>query len=99
MCLEKSITIPGCHKKVERCPTIHMKDKLIKVCGQRGDSHAEEVSPRITDAITDLYAADARFHRTCLQLLFHHEIFQLLSNLQQSSRNLILLTSVALLVY
>ena len=36
-----------------------------------------------------------------LQVLFHHKIFQLLSNVHQSSRNLILLTwhSVALLVY
>ena len=32
-----------------------------------------------------------------LQLLFHHEIFQLLLNLQQSSRNLILLTSVGVI--
>ena len=42
-----------------------MKDNLIKVCTQRGDSHAEEVSSRITDAIKDLYAADARYHQTC----------------------------------
>ena len=36
-----------------------------------------------------------------LQVLFHHEICQLLSNLHQSSRNLIQLAwhSVALLVY
>ena len=46
--------------------TIHMHDNLIKVCGQRGDSHAEEVSSRITGAITNLYAADARYHQTCL---------------------------------
>ena len=59
-----------------------MKDNLIKVCGQRGDSHAEEVSSRITVAITYLYAADAHV----LQVLFHHEIFQLLSDLHQSSR-------------
>ena len=42
-----------------------MKDNLIKVCGQRGDSHAEEVSSRITGAIIDLYATDARYHQTC----------------------------------
>ena len=42
-----------------------MKDNLIKVCGQRSDSHAEEVSSRITEAIIDLYAADARYHQTC----------------------------------
>ena len=65
ICVEKSTKNPGCHKKVERCPTIYMKDRLIKVCGQRGDSHAEEVSSIITDAIIDLYAADARYHQTC----------------------------------
>ena len=41
-----------------------MKDNLIKVCGQSGDSHAEEVLSRITGAITDLYAAGARYHHT-----------------------------------
>ena len=65
VCLEKSTKNPGRHKRVVRCRTIHMKDNLIKVCGQRGDSHAEEVSSRITGAITDLYAADARYHQTC----------------------------------
>ena len=71
-----------------------MKDNLIKVCGQRGDSRAEEVSSRITGAIINMYAADARYHQHVLQVLFHHEIYQLLSNLHQSSRNLILLTCV-----
>ena len=77
-----------------------MKDNLIKVCGQRGDYHAEEASSRITGAIIDLYAADARYHQTCFTILFNHEIFQLLSNLPKSSRNQIMLTwhSVALLV-
>ena len=42
-----------------------MKDNLIKVCGQRGDSHEEEVSSRITGEITDLYTSDARYHQTC----------------------------------
>ena len=42
-----------------------MNDNVIKVCGQRGDSHDEEVSSRISGAITDLYAADARYHQTC----------------------------------
>ena len=78
-----------------------MKDNLIKVCGQRGDSHAEEVSSRITGAIIDLYAQMHDITKHVLQVLFHHEILQRLSHLHQSSRNLILLTwhSVALLVY
>ena len=42
-----------------------MKDNIIKVCGERGDSHAEEISSRITGAITYLYAADTRYHQTC----------------------------------
>ena len=42
-----------------------MKDNSIKVCGQRGDSHAGEVSSSNTFAIIDLYAADARYHLTC----------------------------------
>ena len=41
-----------------------MKDNHIKVCGLRGYSYAEEVSSRITGAITDLYATDARYHQT-----------------------------------
>ena len=41
-----------------------MKDNLIKVYGQ-GNSHEEEVSSRITGAITDLYAADALYHQLC----------------------------------
>ena len=94
LCLEKSTKNPGRHKKVVGYRTIYMKDNLIKVCGQMGHSHAEEISSRITGEITDIYA-------TCFQVLFHHEIFQLLSNIHKSRRNLILLTwhSVALLVY
>ena len=65
LCLEKATKNPGHHKKVVWCQTIHMKDNLIKVCGQRGDSHEESVSSRITGAITDLYAADAQYHQTC----------------------------------
>ena len=65
MCLEKSTRNPGRHKKVVRCRSIHMQDTLIKVCGQRGGSYAEEVSSRITGAITDQYAADAQYHQTC----------------------------------
>ena len=65
LCLEKSAKNPGRHKKVVRCRTVHIKDNLIKVCEQRGDSHAVEVSSRITCAITDLHAADARYHQTC----------------------------------
>ena len=41
---------------------------LIKVCGQRGDSHEEE-SSRITGAVTDLCAADAQYHQTCFTSL------------------------------
>ena len=64
MYLKKSTKNPGPHKKVVRCRTIQMKDNLIKVCGQRGDSHAEEVSSKITGAIADLYAADTQYHQT-----------------------------------
>ena len=42
-----------------------MKDNPIKVCGQKGDYHAKEISSRITDTIIDLYAADAQYHQTC----------------------------------
>ena len=42
-----------------------MKYNLIKVCGQRGSPHAEEVSSSITGAITDIYAAYARYNQTC----------------------------------
>ena len=56
---------PGRHKKIVQCRTIHMKDNLINVCGQRSASHVEEVSSRITGAITDQYAANARYHQKC----------------------------------
>ena len=51
-----------------------MKDNLFKVCGQRGDSHAEEVSSRITCAIIDLYAQMHDITKDVLQVLFNHEI-------------------------
>ena len=63
--LEKSAKNPGRHKKVVRCRTTHMKDNLIKVYGQRDESHAGEVSSRITDEKIDLYAAETRYHQTC----------------------------------
>ena len=43
-----------------------MKDNLIKVCGHRGGSHAEEVSSRITD----IYAADTRYHQMFSKFCF-----------------------------
>ena len=45
---------------IRRCRTVNMKDNIIKVCEQRGDSHAVEVSSIIIGVITDLDAADAR---------------------------------------
>ena len=69
LCLEKATKNSGRHKKVVRCRTIHMKDNLINVCGQRGDSHEEEVSSRITGAITDIYGrciiSSNMFHKFC----------------------------------
>ena len=41
------------------------KQVLLQICAQRKDQWADEVRTRLSDVITDLHAADARYHNDC----------------------------------
>jgi hypothetical protein len=45
--------------------SIPLKQEILNHCDDRNDSLAEEVRVRISGALSDLHAADARYHRDC----------------------------------
>jgi len=41
------------------------KQSIIDTCDARQDNHAHEVKTRVLSAVSDLHAADARYHKDC----------------------------------
>ena len=41
------------------------KNSILQKCDERGDAHSNEVRVRVMEAITDLHAADAQYHKDC----------------------------------
>ena len=41
------------------------KEAILNVCSQRGDAQAKEVQLRLEGAVSDLHAAEARYHEDC----------------------------------
>ena len=63
---------PGRWRPVSRCRTIDtgsndrtFKDTVLQVCRERNDQWAKDVELRELGAMSDLHAADARYHRDC----------------------------------
>ena len=42
------------------------KDAVMDICAQRGDNWASQVLVRVQGAVSDLHAADARYHHDCM---------------------------------
>ena len=42
------------------------KDAVMDICAQRGDNWANQVLVRVQGAVSDLHAADARYHHDCM---------------------------------
>ena len=57
-------------RKAYLCRTVgddgtDLKQEILKVCKSRGDKWAEDVCVRVHGALSDLHAADARYHDDC----------------------------------
>ena len=46
------------------------KNKILRIRSKRNDSWAEDVMIRVHGAQSDLHAADARYHKSCLSRFF-----------------------------
>ena len=67
---QKDYRNPGRWRPVSRCRTIGSTDKnfketILQVCRDRNDQWAKDVELRVLGAVSDLHAADARYHRDC----------------------------------
>lgn len=63
---------PSRWRPVNRCRTLYtkpgqksMKDAILDVCKQRSDTWSQEVELRVRGAVSDLHAAEARYHVDC----------------------------------
>lgn len=43
----------------------NLKDEILKTCDKRNDLQSEEIRVRLSGAVADLHAADARYHVDC----------------------------------
>ena len=54
----------------KRCDGSNYKQQLVLVCDERGDHLGKVVKDRILGAVSDLHAADARYHVDCHIIFF-----------------------------
>lgn len=52
-------------RTADRAGTKTFKQSVIDTCDKRQDSHGHEVKRRVFSAVSDLHAADARYHKDC----------------------------------
>ena len=45
-----------------------LKQEILEKCDERNDEWASQVRVRVCGAVSDLHAADARYHKSCLCL-------------------------------
>lgn len=48
-----------------------MKDKILDKCDERNDKWASDVRLRVSGAVSDLHAANARYHKDCRSIFFY----------------------------
>jgi len=69
--MKKDPKNPGRWRRIVLCRTADdakhgsFKDKILATCITRKDAWSEEVSVRVEGALSDLHAADARYHYDC----------------------------------
>ena len=71
--LEKDPKNPGRWRKAYLCRTVgdtsagesDMKQEILNVCQTRHDEWSAEVRVRVLGAVSDLHAADTRYHAEC----------------------------------
>ena len=64
------------------------KNYILNLCSFRNDSWSHEIKFRVNSAISDLHAADARYHQDCMALFLHSKYVELLAE-QSSDRETI----------
>ena len=69
---ERELKNPSRWRPVSRCRTVDsgpsnktFKEKILQVCKERNDQWAKDVELRLLGAVSDLHAADARYHQDC----------------------------------
>ena len=55
------------------------KDFILKICDIRCDTWSADVKFRVNSALSDLHAADARYHQDCKTLFLHLKYVDLLA--------------------
>ena len=71
--IEKDKKHPDRWKKAVLCRTAHagpgkkgFRESILEACTQRNDDIANQVRVRVEGALSDLHAADARYHANCM---------------------------------
>ena len=65
-CIEtKDVKNPSHWHSVYRIRTIDQGEVILTACNERNDNWAKEVELRVHGALSDLHAADARYHSDC----------------------------------
>ena len=71
--MEKDPRHPSRWRRVVLCRTVDkvtagektFKESILEVCGKRNDELSRQVTVRVLSALSDLHAADARYHKDC----------------------------------
>ena len=53
-------------RTVKRKPEKSLKDVILALCDQRNDEWSNDVKQRVQSAVSDLYAANVRYHKSCI---------------------------------
>ena len=65
------------------------KQEILKVCQTRGDKWVEEIRVRLHGAVSDLHAADARYHDDCkLNFMSPQKVRQAATSATTSAENI-----------
>ena len=82
-CVEKDAKHPDRWKTFFHVRIVYMKnwepfkDFILKICDIRSDSWSSDVKSRVNSALSDLHAADARYHQDCRLSFLHSKYVDL----------------------
>ena len=84
--LEPDRKNPRRHRKASLCRTVDrvgqktFKEAILDVCKAQKDTSAREIEIRLSGALSDLHAADARYHQDCRKNVMSQRSVQAASN-------------------
>ena len=74
--VERPCKNPSRWREAYLCTTVHrkgrtsFKESILRRAKERGDDWADDVIFRTNSALSDLHAADARYHKNCMSMFF-----------------------------